>query len=132
MALLYRTYSGDIDAFGKLRASGAVRDKKLLPKGKPSNEELKKIGEHLRARLKVTYQIGEEIKPDWENYRAAHRELDAMHVNAMDRINKTRLMALIWLRAHQKMASGVMSPAEWFNVKELPAQLIGAGTKAVF
>ena len=76
--------------------------------------------------------IGTEITPDWETYRATHRELDQLYGKAIERLNKTRLMTLIWLRAHQKMAAGVQSPAEWFNINDLPSQMFNLGTSAIF
>ena len=129
---LYGTYSGNAEAFDNLLASGAIRNKKLIPKGEPSDADLAKLAEHLGVRLKTTHLIGDEIKPDWDVYRATHKELDALQAGAMDRLNKTRLMALVWLRAHQKMAAGVNSPAEWFSIKDLPSQLIGVGIKNSF
>ena len=132
MEYLYSTYAGNAGAFDKLLSSGAIRDKKLIPNGKPSDADMARLAEHLGARLKTMQLIGEEIKTDWDTYRATHRELDSAHAAAMDRLNKARLMILIWLRAHQKMAAGVASPAEWFNVKELPSQLINVGKDVVF
>lgn len=132
MEHLYNTYVGVPEAFNRLLADGAIRDNKLIPSGKPSNENLMKISDHLRTRLNAIHLIGQEIKPDWDDYRATHRELDTIYAEGMNRMNKVRLMTLVWLRAHQKMAAGVVSPAEWFNVQELPSQLIGMSVKTIF
>jgi hypothetical protein len=65
-------------------------------------------------------------------YRATHRELDALAVEIRGRLNRTRATVIIWARAHQKMASGKSSPAEWFDLDNAPAQLFQLGTKAIF
>ena len=95
-----------------LLASGAIRNKKLIPKGKPSDADLVKVAEHLGARLKTTYLIGNEIKPDWDAYRATHNELYTLIAGAMDPLSKTRLMTLVWLRAHQNQAAYKDYPKE--------------------
>ena len=116
----------------RLVKSGAIRKKGLIPKGRPNDDELNTIAQHLMGRLKGLHLIGTEIKPDWDNYRATHRELDKLHSQAINRLNKMRLVTLVWLRAHQKMAAGVQSPAEWFNINDLPSQMFKLGTSAIF
>lgn len=129
---LYETYKGDPDAFDLLIKSGAIRKKGLIPKGRPSDDDLRNIAEHLLERLESLHLIGTEIKPDWDDYRATHQEIDKLHSMAVNRVNQARLVTLIWLRAHQKMAAGAQSPAEWFNISDLPATLFQLGTKAIF
>jgi len=41
-----------------------------------------------------------------------------------------QLIVLVWLGADQKMASGVASSAEWFDIKSLPSRLIKSGVDA--
>jgi hypothetical protein len=72
-------------------------------------------------------RVVRQIEPDWKLYRAAHHELDAAHLRGLDKIKQARLISLVWIRAHQKMASGVSTPAEWFDFKSLPKQLIQQG-----
>jgi len=90
------------------------------------------IGAHIGKRLEVIHLIEQEIERDWNNYRETHRELDRLHEKAIEQNRRARLITLVWLRAHQKMASGVTSPAEWFDIKTLPGQLIKMGAKSVF
>jgi hypothetical protein len=54
------------------------------------------------------------------------------HEKAIADSKRARLITLVWLRAHQKMASGVTEPAEWFDINTLPAQLFKLGTKLAF
>ena len=129
---IYLTYKGDPGAFDRLIKSGAILKKEIIPKDRPSDEDLSQIAEHLATRLQRMHLIGTEIQPDWEDYRATHRELDRLQIQAIERVSTARLVMLIWLRAHQKMAAGVQSPAEWFNINDLPAQLFQMGTKAIF
>ena len=129
---LYQTYKGEPEAFQELRDSGVIRKKSLLPKGAPSDDDLSKIAEHLIKRLDITHKIWLEIEPDWELYRATHRELDELYTLIRIGINRTRASVIIWARAHQKMASGKTNPAEWFDIDNAPAQLFKLGTSAVF
>jgi hypothetical protein len=129
---LYKTYKGDPEAFQQLRDSDVVRQKALLPKGNPTEDDLSAIAEHLVKRLEITSKIWQEIEPDWELYRATHKELDSLVNEIKSRLNKTRAVVIIWSRAHQKMASGRSSPAEWFDIDNAPAQLFQLGTKALF
>jgi hypothetical protein len=130
--LLYLTYKGEPDVFDRLVAEKTVRRPELLPDGEPSIEEMEIIGEHLAKRLKALHLIEQEIAQDWNTYRETHRELDRLHDKVIQQNQQARLITLVWLRAHQKMASGVTSPAEWFDIKTLPGQLVKMGTKAVF
>lgn len=129
---LYATYKGETEAFQKLRDSGAIRKKSLMPKGKPTEDDLSNIAEHLIKRLDITHKIWQEIEPDWELYRATHRELDELYTLIQIGLKRTRGSVIIWARAHQKMASGKTNPAEWFDIENAPAQLFQLGTKAVF
>ncbi|WP_455201404.1 hypothetical protein [Kaarinaea lacus] len=129
---LYATYKGEPEAFQKLRDSGVIRRKALLPKGTPTEDEMSQIAEHLVKRLEITHKIWREIEPDWELYRATHRELDELYTLIKTGINETRAIVIIWARAHQKMAAGKTNPAEWFDIEDAPAQLFKLGTKAVF
>lgn len=130
--LLYLAYKGETGAYDKLVAEQTVRRPELLPDGEPSIEEMEIIGAHLGKRLEALHLIEQETAQDWNVYRETHRELDRLHDKVIQQNRQARLITLVWLRAHQKMASGVSSPAEWFDIKTLPGQLVKMGTKAVF
>ncbi len=129
---VYLAYKGEPEAYDRLVAEQTVRRKELLPEGEPSIEELEIIAEHLGKRLKAIHLIEQEIERDWNIYRDTHRELDTLHAKAIAQNRRARLITLVWLRAHQKMASGVSSPAEWFDISTLPGTLIKMGAKTVF
>ena len=122
---LYLTHKGDRDAFGRFIESGVLRSKKLLPEGPPSEEDLIRLNQTVLGQLDNINRVWMEISQDWENYRATHRELDELHAKMLENINRARMVTLLWTRAHQKMAHGVLAPAEWFDIKDL----VGIGTK---
>lgn len=119
MGYLYKVYTGDKEAYAKLVDSGVIIDPDILPKGEPNKKEMLAIGDHLKDRLKGMHLISQEIQPDWDNYRATHKELDAKHTVIKERISRVRAIAVLWVRAHLKMASGKTQPAEWFDVQDV-------------
>ena len=72
----------------------------------------------------------------WKFYDAPKSRLANMVFNLdvflpTERIAKVRLILLVWARAHQKMASGIVDPADWFDIKDTPAMLIQLGLKQI-
>jgi len=132
MEKLYWANTGDMEAYKSLINSQALVKKSLIPEGEPTEDDFVILGKYLYARLDGLDRIVQEIEPDWELYRASHKELDEAHIRALDKISQARLITLVWIRAHQKMASGVSTPAEWFDIKSLPKQLIEQGASSVF
>jgi len=128
---LYLIAKGNPDAYGRLKASGTILSKKLTPAGKLSKEDLRAMRSSLMERLNRRHQIASEIEADWKLYRAKHRELDNLHEKIRVDIRLARLRTLVWIRAHQKMASGRVNPAEWFDIDETPALLFKIGKSAV-
>jgi len=130
LAYLYGTYKGNMDAYALLSKSESIHRKDLIPNPPPNDEDLANISGFLQKRLTALHVVEQEISSDWEIYRAAHRELDDIYDKARRKNTKARLIMLVWLRAHQKMASGVANPAEWYDIKSLPSQMINMGLKA--
>lgn len=128
---LYLIANGDPDAYGRLKASGTILSEKLIPAGKPSEEDLQAMRGYLMKRLNRRHQIVAEIEPDWKLYRAKHRELDILNEKIGVDIRRARLSTIVWIRAHQKMASGRVNPAEWFDIDDAPALLFKLGTSAL-
>lgn len=126
LSLVYLTYAGDKEAYQKLHKSNIVRDKKILPKNVPNEDGLRKIAEHLQTRLDALENIGEDILPDWEIYRATHNELDQLHAKMMKSIHLMRMLTMVWLNAHQQMAAGKTEPAEWFEWQDLAKKAVDA------
>lgn len=125
---LYSTVRGDDAAYRRLLAAGTITSRKVIPRGKPTEDDLLQIYDHLVQRLNVMNRIGQEIETDWEVYRATQRELDDLHAMFNQEVKQVRLITIVWMRAHQKMASGKVKPAEWFDINNAPGTLIRMGT----
>jgi len=132
MEKLYWANDGDREAYKELIDSQAIIKKSIIPEGDPTEDDFITLAKYLYGRLNGLARIVQEIEPDWELFRASHRELDAAHLRGLDKIRQARLITLVWIRAHQKMSSGVSTPAEWFDFKSLPKRLIEQGTSSVF
>jgi hypothetical protein len=129
MEKLFHAADGDKAAYKALIESRAVTRRSLVPAGEPTEAELEAIWDHLVDRLDNLDRVMQEVQPDWKLYRATHRELDNVKLRITNNISRARLITLVWLRAHQKMASGVTNPAEWFDIRTLPKQLLNMGVK---
>ena len=127
--IIYDAFRTDNPDLSKLTESGAVWLPEIIPQGRPTKKDLQAIVKHLRARLDALHTIQQEILPYWEDYRATHRELDDLTDKTVDEVKKVRRILLVWERAHQKMASGVVDPAEWFDMNDVPAALFRMSTQ---
>jgi len=130
--IVFDAYRAGEPNLKSLSETGSIWFPELIPKGRPTPKELNAIGEHLQARLDALHKIGQEIKPYWEEYRSSHRELDALTDKTLKEIDTVRLIMLVWVRAHQKMASGVVDPAEWFDINNAPMRLLKMGGAGIF
>lgn len=128
---VYRTRRGETGALDELRSLGTVHVTGLIPDGEPTPEELTAVSNHLVQRLDQLAQIRRAIDPDWQDFRAAHAEVDALLESGLGKINRFRVTVVVWMRAHQKMASGVVEPAQWFDINDTPALLFKLGEKAL-
>ncbi len=127
--ILYDAYRTDKPDLSKLTESGVIWLPEIIPQGRPTRKDLQTIVKHLQARLDALHTIQQEIQPYWEDYRSTHRELDELTDKTVDQVKNVRLILLVWVRAHQKMATGVVDPAEWFDINDVPANLFRLGTK---
>ncbi len=93
------------------------------------------MADYLIERLERMHKNGQDIEADWNAHNAycvTHRELNELHSDVNNRIRQFRLMFLVWVRAHQKMASDIVSPTEWFNSNDTPSGQFRLGSKTVF
>ncbi len=128
---IYDAYRTDDPDLSGLAESGVIWMPEIVPKGRPTQKELREIAKHLQGRMDAMHKVQQEIRPDWEEYRSGLREVDNVAAATVERINRIRLILLVWVRAHQKMASGVVEPAEWFDINDAPRQAINLGLKAL-
>ena len=131
LALIYDAYRMDEPNLGKLRKSGVIWMPELIPEGRPSREELGKLGEHLQNRMKALQAAQTAIQPNWEDYLATQKELDKVIDATVQSALHSRILMLTWVRAHQKMASGTTDPAKWFDVGEMAKQLLKTAPSTV-
>ena len=127
---IYDAYRTDDPDLSKLAQSGVIWVPEIVPEGRPTQKELREIANHLQGRMDAMHKVQQEIQPDWEEYRSGLREIDNVATTAVERINRIRLILIVWVRAHQKMASGVVEPAEWFDINDAPRQVINLGLKS--
>ena len=132
MRLLSLARNGDSEALDDLRVTDAVRQRP--PAGSPDTSGESFLAEtegYLRGRLDEVYRLEEKMQVDWDAYRAVHRELNEIRKELVAARNRSRLLFLVWVRAHKKMASGTVTPAEWFSIEDVPATLLSAGARVV-
>jgi hypothetical protein len=108
----------------ELRQSGVIWMPELIPDGRPSTEDLDRIGQHLQTRMQALQAAQTAMQPNWEDYLATHKELDLVIDTSVKSALHSRILLLTWVRAHQKMASGTKDPAKWFDIGEVTRQLI--------
>jgi hypothetical protein len=93
----------------------------------PLASDIPDIEAFLMQQLANIRTIGEQLEPDFQAWEEAHEELDLLYRIFLDNNRRAKLALTVWGRAHQKMASGVKNPAEWFSLGDL----FNLGTKAV-
>ena len=130
--IIYDAYRTDNPELGKLKESGVIWTPEIIPEERPTREDLHAIGEHLQSRMNALHLVQEEIKPDWDEYRATHEELDHITDRTILSAQQSRIILITWVRAHQKMASGSTDPAKWFDVGEITKSLIKSAPSAIF
>lgn len=130
--IVYDAYRKDDPELSALKASRVIWTPEIIPEGRPTQEDLREIGDHLHRRMEALNSVQQEVKPNWEDYLATHKELNAFADNAARNAQKSRIVLLTWIRAHQKMASGTVDPADWFDVGDITKQLIKNSPQLLF
>jgi hypothetical protein len=75
--------------------------------------------------------VADRLKPELELYAALQREVDENVKSFDSELRATWGVIFVWTRAHQRMASGVVDPAEWFDVKDAPSTIFRLAGKAL-
>ena len=127
--LLHAYESGDNTALAELRQSPAIRNKQLVAKSKLNKNEIIALEAYLLEQLQYRRSMEWQLVEELELYFKTQAELDKLYDAELVKLSKVQLAMILWARAHQKMASGVTNPAEWFDIKDAPALLLKAGTK---
>lgn len=117
---VFHARRGDEDALASLHDSEAV----ALCGGMTGEDgSLADLQKRLIERVDWVDRVKKLIKDDLEAYREDHIELDRVHLEMRQEINSARTRLIVWMMAYARMASGVMAPAEWFDIADTPALL---------
>jgi hypothetical protein len=128
---IYEYENGDNEALERLIESNIIRSKELQLKKDLTEKELRKVEDHLVARLESLTAVADKIEPDWVRYRATHAEVDNIYSQVLFEVRQARLALLTWERAHKLMSSGKSDPAEWFSLADAPGAILKMGSKAI-
>ena len=132
LEMLYRYQAGDRSTIKALRQNPWIRSKKALARDALDEFQISTLEEELLDHLSTLKGINWQLSDDIDYYQAAHNELDTVYNEFLQDNARARLALVIWARAHQKMASGILEPAKWFDISETPSLLINLGSKALW
>jgi hypothetical protein len=74
--------------------------------------DLRAMEERLLFKLKVIYDIREQLSVDIDLYNKQLRELDETTKIYNEALRKVRVVVIVWSEAHRKLAAGVTDPAK--------------------
>jgi len=125
IVLLNNYADGDNSAFKKLKNSTILIEQSLIQTKKSlTKNQIGLLKKHLLNKLTENTTFFTQIKPSYDRYLLAQKELLRLVKEHDNEIRKTRLIFIAFASAHRKMSSGVKSPAEWFNIKDAPKLLL--------
>lgn len=99
-----------MEALEKRHGETLLEVVELADSESPSTREAKE----LKARLDRMQKIFNFIGPRWDLYKLTLEELNTLQTKAIANTGRERVALLLWVRAHQRMASG-MGSSSWFN-----------------
>lgn len=120
-----RAYLDKMKSYGMFSVMAATKNKKSL-----STRQLEQLHKDITAELRVVNENYQQLMPDVEEYHNHRRELAQVVEYKDDAIREARLTFVVWSRAYQKMASGKIDPADWFDVSDTGKLLFGAAKRA--
>jgi hypothetical protein len=77
-----------------------------------ASDDLIAIEQRMIFKLTTLSEIRTQLKDDLELYNNQLRELDLLAKQYDDMLRKTRIVVLVWSRAHAQLASGTTDPAK--------------------
>ncbi|QGX38694.1 hypothetical protein [Permianibacter aggregans] len=77
-----------------------------------------------RQRIQDLLTVQALLEKDWQHYQQQREALARLTNTVREESARLRYFMHVWARAHQKMATGVYLPAEWFDLNDLPGQLL--------
>ena len=122
---ILRYYEGNKNnAPVKLGETEIRKEEEIEISAPTSRKHLKRKESRLSKRLQEIETLREKIAPEINLYYETHKELDRILEKVLKNMSKARIATLMWSSAHHKMATGVTNPAEWFDLKNLPLNLL--------
>ena len=88
------------------------------------NKSANKMSANTRQRVQDLHSIQQLLAGDWLRYQNTMEAIAELEDSVFTESQRIRYFMDVWAHAHRKMASGVYLPAEWFDVNDLPGQLI--------
>lgn len=88
------------------------------------NKGANKMSANTRQRVQDLHLVQQLVSGDWQRYQSTLEAIAELEQSVFTESQRIRYFMDVWAHAHRKMASGVYLPAEWFDVNDLPGQLI--------
>jgi hypothetical protein len=79
--------------------------------------------------LERNHRLAKEARPEWELYVKTANEIDLLQEASLVNTGRARIALLMWVSAHEKMASGQVKEAEWFSMKDVTTAAFMAGRR---
>ena len=79
--------------------------------------------------LERNHRLAVEAGPEWNLYAKTAKEIDLLQEASLVNTGKARIALLMWVSAHEKMASGRVKPAQWFSMKDVTTAAFMAGRR---
>ncbi|MFV2061219.1 MAG: hypothetical protein ACC653_11100 [Gammaproteobacteria bacterium] len=125
IVLLNQYENGSKSAFKKLKKSKILHQQSIIQtKDSLTKNQIGLLKKHLLNELTENTNYFTQLEPSYNRYILAQKELLRLVSDHDAEIRKTRLVFITFASAHRKMASGIVKPAEWFNIKEAPKLLL--------
>jgi hypothetical protein len=80
--------------------------------GQITEQRLRAVEERLLFKLRALAEVREQLQPDIEMQLAKRRELGEINASANAALRQGRVAILAWARAHDRLARGVVDPAQ--------------------
>jgi hypothetical protein len=128
---VYRYREGDAEAISRVLESGVIPPPHIEDFDLDDSALDVTVEDYLLDRLDRLARAAEVLQPELDRYVAIQAEWDAMRQAYDLDLRKTWLVIFQWTRAHQRMASGVVDPAEWFDIEDTPELLFELAKRAI-
>ncbi len=125
VVLLNKYDNGDKTTLAELKKSKALLGESLIKtKQSLTKKQIALLKKHLLHRLTENTSFYKQIEPSFNHYVLALKELARLVREHDAEIREIRLIFISFASAHRKMSSGLVKPAEWFEIKDTPKLLL--------